>query len=286
MGRIPPFIKGDSDELSSSILKKYRERILAIDFNNYFTALLNGDIPIGNSYFGDWSITLFMAREFYIEVIFWRTSWTGIHEHGFSGAFLNLKGERLIGNYKFQEGGEKIDNKIKKGILKKEKIECMKKGEVRTIVKGIDGIHRTICVEELGLSLVVRTEQEQLSQLHFFSNGMALCSWQAPRDKIKKICSFLQICRNDSLSTMLEEIYEKLTLYEFLHFLTNCFDYIKTEDEYCQMKSFLSKKKYGNEFQEILTELRFERNLRYKISLSPPYDIRKELVSMVLNYCM
>ena len=67
-------------KLSTDLLEKYKERILRSNLDNYFNALFDKDVPIGNSHFGDCSITLFRTPKFYIEVIFWNSSWTSIHE--------------------------------------------------------------------------------------------------------------------------------------------------------------------------------------------------------------
>ena len=273
--------KSSFPELSASYLEKYGDEISRNDVD-YFTVLLDKDIPIGNSYFGDCSITLYRGQKFYIEIIFWHSAWTSIHEHGFSGAFLNLKGERLIGSYTYKMEKE-IEDKLKKGVLKKEKADCMQVGEVRTIIKGLDGIHRTMCVEGLGISLVIRTNKESRSQYHFFSNGLAICSWQRPNDKIKKICTLLRIRRKDHFPEMVESLFEKLSLYELMHFLIA---YYATSDfGYPQIKSLLSKREYGNVLEEALKEIKFEKNIKVKILNYPSYEMRKELAFMVLNYC-
>lgn len=108
-------------ELSASYLKKYGNEIIKKDFD-YLTIALkeNKNISSDNSYFGNCNIRLYQAQKFYIEVVYWSSSWTSIHEHGFCGAFLNLKGERFIGRYKFKIEKE-IENNLKKGILTKEK---------------------------------------------------------------------------------------------------------------------------------------------------------------------
>ena len=106
--------------LSSSVLEKYRDTILSISIDDYYTPLFNSETPVGNSNFGDCSITLWENQAFYIEVIFWHRMWTSIHEHGFSGAFLNLHGERFVAEYKYDEE-IRIEEKLRKGILLREK---------------------------------------------------------------------------------------------------------------------------------------------------------------------
>ena len=175
---------------------------------------------------------------------------------------------------------------LEKVFLKKKKADCMQVGEVRTIIKGLDGIHRTMCVEGLGISLVIRTNKESRSQYHFFSNGLAICSWQKPNDKIKKICTLLRILRKDHFSEMVESLFEKLSLYELMHFLIDYYaHYVTPEFGYPQIKSLLAKREYGNVLEEALKEMKFEKNIRNKIFNSPSYEMRKELAFMILNYC-
>ena len=265
--------------LSFSILEKYRETILSIPIDDYYSTLFNSETPIGNSNFGDCSITLWENQAFYIEVIFWNRMWTSIHEHGFSGAFLNLTGERFVAEYKFDEE-IRIEEKLRKGILSKKKIESMQVGDVRLILEGMDGIHRTMSVEGLGVSFVIRTKKEKSSQFSFFSNGMAYCAWRNPRDKIKKVCDFLRILRHKD--SIWDTTCRHLSTYELLNVFI-AFSSEMKKQEYEKIKLILDTKEYGSELSEVLRYLKLERNIGHKIFHSSSFDMKKEFALMLLE---
>ena len=137
----------------------------------------------------------------------------------------------------------------------------------------MEGIHRTICVEGLGISLVIRTLEESPTQLHFFHNGMAICSWNKPKDKIIPSLYFFADASKKTFFAMMESTFDQLTLYELTHFLMDYqSNYRITDTEYSLIQSLLLKMEYGNEIKEILKEEKTEKNIRKKIFNTSPYD--------------
>ena len=157
----------------------------------------------------------------------------------------------------------------------------MKVGDIRPIPEGMDGIHRTVSVEGLGVSFVIRTKQEKPSQFSFFSNGMAYCAWRNPKDKIKKVCDFLRILRHRD--SIWETTCKHLSTYELLNVLIAFFREMNKE-EYEKIRTILEKREYGRELLEILTSLRLEKNIGRKIFHSPSFDMKKEFALMLLEY--
>ena len=265
-------------ELSASYLEKYKNDLVKIDFN-----FLNRNI-FKNLSCQVYNIVLYSAQKFTIEIIFWNSTWTSIHSHCFCGAFLNLKEERLIVLYKFKEEKE-IEARLKKGILKKEEIDIMKIGEVRCIPYGMHKIHRSMCVNGLGLSFRIRTYKVFPTQFYFFSNGIKIASSREQVDKIKKICERLHTFRKESFTATMEILFEELSSYELIYFLSIYNNYTKYKLEHSQLNLLLTKRKYKNEIKEILKELNFEKNIRRKILKVSSYEIKREFALMVSDYC-
>src|SRR5688572_12906367 len=53
--------------------------------------------------FGEPPVTVFTHEKFYIEILFWVTSTTAIHQHGFRGVFYVLSGSSIHSIFQFHE---------------------------------------------------------------------------------------------------------------------------------------------------------------------------------------
>jgi hypothetical protein len=106
--------------------------------------------------FGQPPITLFNNGEFLVEVYFWVEPEITIHDHGFSGAFINLRGRSLHCQYDF-DVDESPQPSVKVGKLALQKLETLQPGTVRPILGGRRFIHRVWHITRPTVTMVVRT---------------------------------------------------------------------------------------------------------------------------------
>ncbi len=123
--------------------------------------------------FGQPPLAVFVAPGFYIEVLFWFPSRTGVHGHGFTGAFRVLNGCSVQIEYRFLEESAP-EEALRLGRLEAQGIEMIAPGKICSILGRDDFIH---CVAHLGnpsLTLVARTYgSKDLRQFAFHRCGFA-----------------------------------------------------------------------------------------------------------------
>lgn len=106
--------------------------------------------PLGPPAFTVWS-----NPRFYVNVYVYTTPEVVVHDHDFSGAFMNLSGVTIHCTYEF--GGDAVDETVHVGALRLKGIEAIGEGKVRTIEAGESFIHQVWHVSQPTVVLVVRT---------------------------------------------------------------------------------------------------------------------------------
>ncbi len=107
--------------------------------------------------FGEPPLTLYRERDFYLELLFWHTGTTGVHEHRFSGAFLVAEGSSLETRYHFTEA-RALGGGLALGELTFLGAEVLPPGEVREIHPGGRRlIHSVFHLGAPSVTLVART---------------------------------------------------------------------------------------------------------------------------------
>lgn len=106
--------------------------------------------------FGQPSVTLYRDTRFHIDVLFWLTGSTAIHQHQFAGAFTLLAGSSLHGEYRFEPEQEVLPG-FRLGRISLTDIEYLATGSVRPIRPGPEFIHSLFHIETPSCTLVVRT---------------------------------------------------------------------------------------------------------------------------------
>lgn len=107
--------------------------------------------PLGPPAFTVWS-----NPRFYVNVYVYTTPEVVVHDHDFSGAFVNLSGVTIHCTYEFG-GIDAVDETVHVGALRLKGIEAISEGRVRTIQAGEDFIHQVWHVSQPTVVLVVRT---------------------------------------------------------------------------------------------------------------------------------
>lgn len=107
--------------------------------------------PLGPPAFTVWS-----NPHFYVNVYVYTSPEVVIHDHDFSGAFMNLSGVTIHCTYEFGGAGA-IDETVHVGALRLKSIEAISEGRVRPIEAGERFIHQVWHVSQPTVVLVIRT---------------------------------------------------------------------------------------------------------------------------------
>ena len=140
--------------------------------------------PLGPPAFTVWS-----NPHFYVNVYAYTTPEVVIHDHDFSGAFINLSGVTIHCTYDFSEA-ERVDDSVQAGALRLRNVEAIGEGSVRQIEPGRGFIHQVWHVSQPTVVLVVRTAALRTIPRQFQYLRPSLAT---------------QVFRNDSLSVGLPE---------------------------------------------------------------------------------
>ncbi|MCC2664053.1 MAG: hypothetical protein K0S35_1975 [Geminicoccaceae bacterium] len=106
--------------------------------------------------FGVPRITVWRSSRFFVDMYFWTTPETTLHDHGFAGAFTNLLGESLhcvyrLGSVDEPEPGVLVTD------LDLQAVEMLDRGSIRPILNGRQFVHRVTHLSRPTVTLVVRT---------------------------------------------------------------------------------------------------------------------------------
>lgn len=107
--------------------------------------------PMGPPAFTVWS-----NAHFFVNVYVYTTPEVVVHDHDFSGAFMNLSGVTIHCTYEFGRG-DAIDDTVHVGAVSLKGIEAISEGRVRPIEAGDRFIHQVWHVSQPTVVLVVRT---------------------------------------------------------------------------------------------------------------------------------
>lgn len=113
--------------------------------------------------FGEPPVTLHFGDRFHVDVYFWFSSTTAIHEHGFSGAFCVLEGGSVHTTYTFVPRS-RTQGALWVGDLRYSNAEVLRPGDVRAILPGREFIHSLFHLESPSVTLVVRTHEDPTAQ--------------------------------------------------------------------------------------------------------------------------
>lgn len=109
--------------------------------------------------FGQPPLTVFWDDRFRIDVLFWHTATTGIHQHQFCGAFALLAGSSLHCRYEFE-----VERQLSEGLLlgavQLKNAELLKTGDAREIRGSSNLIHSLFHLDSPSVSVVVRTPDD------------------------------------------------------------------------------------------------------------------------------
>ena len=152
--------------------------------------------------FGDPPITLFVSPRFYIDVYFWRSSTTAVHQHSFCGAFQVLHGSSLHSWYEF-EPTQKINAFAEIGDMTLKVSQVLKLGDIQKIMSGRRYIHSLFHLDNPSATIVVRTEKSplHLPQFSYHKPSFAVDPFfehQTTTKKLQTLSALYQLDRPDA----------------------------------------------------------------------------------------
>lgn len=153
-------------------------------------ALRQPELPSQDNFytdFGEPPLVVFHGEGFYLEALFWFTSRTAIHGHGFAGAFRVLAGHSIQTEYQFTPQAT-IGEGVESGELALKNLRLIGPGDVAMIKPGEQFIH---CVAHLGrpsITLVARTTKSGgVKQFSYSRSGLAWLPFRRKEDIGRRI---------------------------------------------------------------------------------------------------
>ena len=162
-----------------------------------------------NAHFAQPPVTLYNAPRFHIDIYFWFTSTTALHQHAFCGAFQVFEGSSLHSWYEF-ERDEAVNMFTETGKLDLKVCQILGKGATQEIWPGRQYIHSLFHLDEPSATIVVRTHRSPLEQPQFsyYKPGLAVDPFFDDDTTAKKrqlVIALLQARRPDA-----DDLIEKL----------------------------------------------------------------------------
>jgi len=185
--------------------------------------------------FGQPPLTVFVGRDFRIEVLFWVQGIPAIHQHSFSGAFHVMHGSSLQCLWGF-EPSEQVAMRLALGRVSLKKAELLRKGDSRPIIAGRQLIHSTFHLDRPSLTVVVRTlgEIDQLPQYSYLPPTIAY----AQDHDVPSVLRRTQLLRMLLISGKRAEyneiahhVFGTEDAYSVFQFLLSTFELIEDEEE-------------------------------------------------------
>jgi hypothetical protein len=115
--------------------------------------------------FGQPPLTVYSGRRFLIQVLLWVEDLMVVHQHSFSGAFLQLAGCGLHREYRFERHRE-VSQRLWLGELTPAQTELLHPGDVRPITTAM--VHANYHLDRPSATVVVRTFNDSRTAPQFF----------------------------------------------------------------------------------------------------------------------
>lgn len=141
-----------------------------------------------NGNFGDPPITIYSGPRFHIDVYFWFSGTTAIHQHAFCGAFQVLLGSSIHSWYEFALQ-ETVNAFCEIGDIKLKVCEILEIGAVQEIRAGKQYIHSLFHLDQPSATIVVRTDRSPLfmPQLSYHKPNLAVAPFFEQETTTKKM---------------------------------------------------------------------------------------------------
>jgi hypothetical protein len=161
--------------------------------------------------FGEPPLTMFWHPDFYIEALFWASSTTAIHGHGFVGAFQVLAGTSLQSLFEF-EGQEPKTGRCRMGQLRQTHAALLRPGATQMIKGAEQFIHSIFHLGYPSVTIVVRTQDRSVgTQYEYRRPGVALShgyerSFDQLTTRLLQVARLEAVLRSNRLRTITAKI--------------------------------------------------------------------------------
>ncbi len=185
----PPLGRVDLDELIDELLDPHRPAARQL-------------APLGA--FGQPGVTVFYGRGFVIDVYFWTSAISAIHNHPFCGVFTLLRGFSAHAVYRFEERAT-LGPRVRVGELSLTDLTLVTPGHVEPFsLREHPLLHALVHVAVPSVSMVVRTVRT-LGYLRYFPPALAI-AMDEPDDPIARQLALLDMLRDSGDGRFLDRL--------------------------------------------------------------------------------
>jgi hypothetical protein len=248
---------------------------------------LRGDLPDQFdklSTFGQPPITLFRARHFVIDALFWLDGTTTIHDHAFSGAFQVLSGSSIETTFRFEAsrdgGGHFFFGSL--GLLDS---ALRTTGDARPITPESSYIHALFHLERPSVTILIRTLQlpRIAAQLQYEPCGFAWSPFfrDPTLDRMVEVVELLDRSNDQAFEDLAGGLMTRSDLYTTFRLLRACVE-MKDERRLSALLERLADRDAADTFSGWLAKERVERFLMRQRAFVHEPDLRF-LLAVLLN---
>lgn len=144
--------------------------------------------PSDPKLFGEPPVMVFSGPRFYIEVLFWRSGTTSIHQHSFSGVFTVLAGSSVHSHWRFTPE-RVVNSRMLGGRLERIATEILQRGSMCPIRSGDRLIHQLFHLDLPSVTVVVRTyaDRHRLPQYRYMPPGLAVDTDDRDATRVRRL---------------------------------------------------------------------------------------------------
>lgn len=228
-----------------------------------------------NSNFGDPAITVYSGTRFHIDVYYWFTGTTAIHQHAFSGAFQVLAGSSIHSWYEFRPD-DYVNVFMEFGRMELKVCELLEVGAIQEINAGRGYIHSLFHLDDPSVTIVVRTRNSPmfLPQYSYHRPHLALDPFFAQDSLTKKVQSLVAMLKSKrpNADEKIGELLAESDIQQTYHLLQNLRSMLRSDKvkQMFNVENFdarfealfaVSKARHGERADRLLEVLEFQDKL-------------------------
>jgi len=232
-----------------------------------------------NSNFGDPPITVYSGARFHVDVYFWFTGTTAIHQHGFSGAFQVLAGSSIHSWYEFTPD-DYVNVFMEYGRMDLKVCEILEVGGVREINPGRQYIHSLFHLDDPSVTIVVRTRKSPmfLPQYSYYKPHLALDPFYVQDSMNKKVQSMgaMLKAKRPNADEKIGEMLANSDIQQTFHLLQNLRTMLRTD----KVKQMFNVENFDQRFEALFAISKTRHGARAE-RLLDVFDFQDKLISIV-----
>ncbi len=232
-----------------------------------------------NSNFGDPPITVYSGTRFHIDVYFWFTGTTAIHQHAFSGAFQVLTGSSIHSWYEFF-ADDYVNVFMEYGRMELKLCEILDVGAVQEINAGRGYIHSLFHLDDPSVTIVVRTRKSPmfLPQYSYHKPHLALDPFYAQDSMTKKVQSMAAMlkAKRPNADEKIGEMLANSDIQQTFHLLQNLRSMLRSD----KVKQMFNVENFDQRFDALFAISKARHGARAE-RLLDVFEYQDKVVSIV-----